>query len=522
MSQDHLGLFDTPPDRREVLLGIALVGLLFLATVLALPVSGIPFAVAPAFPPAADAIMLSSDLFVGVLLYAQAMIFRSRALTALASGYVFCALILIPHALTFPGAFSPTGLLDAGADTTAWIAILWRWSFPAAVALYALLKRADLPKQLDAERPPAPILEGLFGAIALAALLTLLATVGHNLLPPFSDTPGITSFDIANSSTVLLTIAGCILLLRKEKSALDVWLLVSMIGWLFQAILISAPGGRFTIGYYCLYGTALATKLIVMLALVVESGRFYARLAKSVAARDREREARLISLDALAAAIAREIGQPLAAVGLNSTAGINWLDQDPPNAEMAIKSLQAAVQAGRRTFDVVQSVRASFVREARSPSEFALNDLARETASLLDRELAAAKISLQFALDDALPPVWGDRVQIQRVIVNLLANAIDAVAATRRRTRRISIRTATLNGEQVLLEVNDSGEGIPPDDVERIFEPFVTTKPKHTGLGLSLARIIVEDHGGRLWVATGEDHGATFHVRLPSRDMPDR
>jgi signal transduction histidine kinase len=525
VTKGYLGLFDTPPDRQEIRFALAVVGVLYAALLALLPLSEIPLGTVDAFVPMIDAIMFALELIIGALLFAQAAVFRSRALTVLGSGYVFIALLLVPHVLTFPGAFSEHGLLGAGISTTAWLALIRRLALPTAVILYALLKRADAAAQAEAERPPAPIFRGVLCAVALAAVGALWTTIGQDFLPPVFVTGRDalqSNLAIANSSGIVLTVAAMVLLFRQTKSVLDLWLLVAMASALALSLLNFPLHTRFTLGWYGMFGLLITANFVVMFALIAESSRLYARLALSVAARDRERETRLMSMDAIAAAIAHEVGQPLTAVTLSAMAGVGWLNREPPNSEMAMKSLHDTIDAGRRTFDVVKSIREAFAPGSRPSSDFSLNDLVRETASLLDRELAAQEIFLQLELDESLPPIHANRAQIQRVIVNLLTNAIDSLAATRHQKRCISIRSAPSDGLGVLLDVSDSGLGMAPERMSLMFEPFFTTKSNGTGLGLSLSRTIVEDHGGRLWASTSGGQGATFHVHLPSGPMSEQ
>ena len=284
MAHEGLGLFDTPPDRQQIRLSLAIVGLLLAALFLVFPLRDTQLGEISAFIPLIDVFMLFSELIIATLLYAQATVFRSRALTVLASGYVFAALILVPHALTFPGAFTPNGLLGAGINTTAWLAIFRRFTFPIAVISYALLKSVHSVPQTDPRRPAARVIEGLVGAIVLAALGTLLTTGGHDLLPPiflnYRDTVH-TNLVIVNSVTILLTIAAMALLFRQDKSVLDLWLLVALSAWIFQSLLNLTLHTRFTLGWYGLNGITVASSFIIMLALITESNRLYARLALS-------------------------------------------------------------------------------------------------------------------------------------------------------------------------------------------------------------------------------------------------
>ena len=523
MPQDHLGLFDTPPDRRQVWGGLAIAGLLFAALLLIFPVRDIQLGRVDAVIPTIDAIMFLGDLITATLLFAQASVFRSRALTVLAAGYVYAALLLVPHALTFPGAFAPHGLLVAGVNTTSWIAMFRRAGFPVAVLLYVRFKRTDSAALPGAERPAPRILAGVLSAIALAAAVTLLATIGRNLLPPFDFTRANVIYTYAaayEAAVIVLFAAATIVLFRQRKSVLDMWLLVAFSGWVIQSLLIITLHSRFTAGWYCLCAIMVFSHLVVMLALIAESNRLYARLALSTSAWNREHEARLMSIDALAAAISHEVGQPLTAVSINARAGLSWLDREEPDVDRAIRSLRATIEAGNHTTDVIKSLRAMFANRPGKRTEFCLNDLVRATSSLLGRELDGEKISLQLVLDSALPPVLADRVQMQRVLVNLVTNAIESLGATRGRPRRIAIRSAPLDGHDVLLEVSDNGAGINPEEMAHIFEAFFTTKATGTGMGLSLCRTIVEAHGGRLWASQGEDHGATFHLQLPGGGLP--
>jgi C4-dicarboxylate-specific signal transduction histidine kinase len=227
-----------------------------------------------------------------------------------------------------------------------------------------------------------------------------------------------------------------------------------------------------------------------------------------------ERDARLMSMDAVAAAISHEVGQPLAAISLNASVGLKSLTGRRPNLKRAIDSFRAVSDSAQRSFAIITGVRAMFANDPEWGSEFNLNDMVRETTALLNRELAAAKISINLSLDERMPPLFANRVQLQQVLVNLLKNAIESSVSTRGRARSIAIRSR-LDDERMLLEVSDEGAGISNDEVPHIFDAFHTTKASGTGIGLSLCRTIVEEHGGRIWASQGRKHGATFHVQLP-------
>lgn len=518
VSNDCLGLFDTPASRREFRFAIAVICALSAAFLPFLAMSDVQVGEVVAFVPVVDGVVFVGELIIATMLFAQAAIFRSRALTLLASGFVFIALLLVPHALTFPGAFGKHDLLHAGINSTGWIMIFRRLAFPLVIIVYAVLKWDESAAETAALKRKIRIAAWVAGAILLAAIVTALSIRADDLLPPMfvNQSQAIYSnLTVFNLLNIVLVAAAMVILLRKQPSMLDVWLFIALSGWLIQSIINLPVHARFTLGWYGLYLIILVSHLLVLIALIEESNRLYARLALSTAARNREQEARLMSIDAVAAAIVHEVGQPLTAVALNAKASLELLDRSEPNIDTAIDSLRATIDASRRSFDVIKSVRATYSKGGGACREFSLNDLALETASLLDRELAAHKVTLDLALTAELPRIRANRVQIQRVLVNLITNAIDSLAATRGRERRIEIRTAAAVGNNVLVEVSDVGAGIPPDLTTRIFEPFFTTKSKGTGLGLSLSRTIVEEHGGRLWASSNDHQGATFHLQMP-------
>jgi len=515
--QNRLSLFDTPPDRRQTLIGLAIVCLLCASFPAVYPVRNVLWPRVDAFIPVADTVMLLGEAITATLLYAQAAVFRSRALAALAAGYLFTALLLIPHALTFPGAFTPDGLLGAGLNTPGWLAYGRRWVFPVAIVLYVWLRRQESAALPGTEKPPVRVSAWVFAAIAGAVGATLLTTAGHDLLPPF----------LANRSQVaqyfvwyqLIQLAGiaaaAALLFRARRSVLDLWLLIATASWLIETLTNMTLTTRFSVGWYWLHCMALFSNLVVMLALMVESYRLYARFALATIGRTRERNARLMSLDAVAAAISHEIGQPLTAIRLQAGMGRSRLEATSPDVQGAIEAFDRVLEAEQRTSAVLKSIRAMFGQRRGGRTQFDLNELVRETAVVMDRDLATHRVSLELSLDDDLPLILADPVQIQRVVVNLLTNAIESLDAVEGRPRLITIRSTALEGKAVLLEVSDNGAGIAPDALDQIFDVYFTTKATGVGLGLSLCRIIIEACGGRLWASRGERHGATFHLQLP-------
>ena len=525
-SRETLGLFDTPPDRNQIRFCVTLVAMLFIASLAVWPVGRVRLPEVNAFIPSIDAIMALGEVITAMLLYAQSAVFRSRALAVLGTSYLFVGLMMIPHALTFPGAFSATGLLHAGTNTTAFLAEFRRAAIPLGIIAYVLLKTADLPAESRMLRRPPNFALYIAAAVILAIAVTVGIILAQDLLPAFyanrRDTVRSQAVPIELMIFALLA-SATVALFRKRSSVLDLWLLTALAISLIQSLLIMAAVARFTVGFYFLYALILSAHLIILFALLAEANRLYARLALSTALRNEERDARLMSMEAVAAAISHEVGQPVCAANMSASAAEKWLTLADPDVEKAIASLRGAVDSGRRAFEVIKGMRTLFGAASGSQTEFDLNELAREAAALVGEELAAKEIGLDLALAEELPRVRADRVLMRRVLLNLYLNAIEATETSKRRPRRIEICSRAVGGEEVLLQVSDTGTGICAEDLPHMFNAFLVAKSGSSGLGLSLCRAIVEEHGGTLSVSNGQmDHGATFHLQMPSSNLAGR
>jgi PAS domain S-box-containing protein len=224
---------------------------------------------------------------------------------------------------------------------------------------------------------------------------------------------------------------------------------------------------------------------------------------------------RVMSMGELTASIVHELNQPLAAIVANAGACLRWLDREVPDLDEARRAAERIASDGTRAGDVARGIRAFSKRAALQKSWLSMNTVIEDVLPLSRSEVLRHQASLRLALSPALPPVLGDRVQLQQVILNLVLNAIEAVAPVMDRPRELLVRSSYDAGE-VLVTVRDSGIGLDAEMAERLFDPFVTSKPEGMGLGLSISRRIIEAHGGRLWATANNDHGATLSFTLPA------
>ena len=225
--------------------------------------------------------------------------------------------------------------------------------------------------------------------------------------------------------------------------------------------------------------------------------------------------ARVTALGELAASIAHEVNQPLAAVVAHAAACRRWLDRDPPNLEEARGTVQSIIKDGNRAGEVIQHVRALVNKTVGQKTPLDINEVVNDVITLLHYELASHRISLRMELAPALCPVLGDRIQLQQVILNLVINGIEAMQPVTDRPRELAIRTHEDDAHQIMVTVSDCGVGLADGHADRLFDAFFTTKSGGMGMGLSICRSIAESHGGRLSASSNIGPGATFQFILP-------
>ena len=230
---------------------------------------------------------------------------------------------------------------------------------------------------------------------------------------------------------------------------------------------------------------------------------------------------RVTTLGELAASIAHEVNQPLAAIVADANASLNWLAAPNPRLEEAREAVAAIVEEGHRAADVIQRIRQLARKSAGRKGPVDLNEVVRDVVPLVRAELLRHEVSLSLEFATELAPVLGDRVQLQQVILNLVMNGIEAMMGVGDRPRALTI-TSRAAGDVVTMAVSDTGAGIDPEHRDRLFSAFFTTKPGGMGMGLSISRSIIEAHGGRLWATPNEPHGAMFHVSLAVSSPPAR
>jgi signal transduction histidine kinase len=504
----------TSPQRRAAL-GV----IIFVAAVFALliPFAHIQLARVDAFIPVVQTVLCFADLITAVFLFSQYSIQPQRALLALASGYICSGLFAFLQTLQFPGAYSATGLLSDDPNCAGWLFSFWHISFPLAVIAYVLLKDrpAGFPHTFE---PGRAIAITVACVLVVITGLTWIATAG--LLPTvFVNLRQISPFyQYLNGAMWLLNAIALVLVFIRMRTILGLWLAVVLFASLPDLSLpLLYPVIRYSFGWYVGRIYTLIASCTVLAVLLIETTMLYARLANALVLQRRERAHRIMSMDEATSAIAHEIRQPLSSISFNCGAALNFLKSASPDLEQVRATLTNAISSSIRVSEIVESVRGLFKITVHHPwGEIEINSVAREVLQMAESDLLGRGISVSMELQEGLPKIVADPVQLQLVMLNLVKNAIEATDSVSQRAESSSGDNDSSQDSTVSLFVQDTGSGISPENQTRIFEPFFTTKHSGMGLGLSICRRIIEDHGGDLRLTASDSHGSTFEIEIPA------
>jgi len=227
------------------------------------------------------------------------------------------------------------------------------------------------------------------------------------------------------------------------------------------------------------------------------------------------RLSRVLSMGELTASIAHEIKQPLTAVVMNGHACIEWLSGSPPNLDKVRQSTEKIIQDGTRAGAILSRIRALFKKETSTKDWLDLNDVIQEIMVLVRAEAQKLHIPMRAELAPDLPRVMGDRIQLQQVVLNLMMNGMDAMAAQNNAPNELLVCTWKQSADEIGVRVEDTGIGLDQENVEKIFDPFFTTKAHGIGMGLSISRTIIESHDGKLWATPRPAGGTIFQFTVP-------
>jgi signal transduction histidine kinase len=535
---------------RELRFCLALTGISAAVFVACIPYVRAPLPPSPAFVAVYNTVSILNDLTTAIILFGQFNILRSRALLLLASGYLFASLISVVQLLTFPGMFADAGLLGAGSQTALWLCVLWHGGFPLVVIFCALFQGSSRGIVAPPRIAIAWAVAAVFGVVLACWFAATWGAENARVLPPLLDRTGFTPWQrVVNLTDIILVLGAFVLLAaRPRHSLLNLWLMVVM-GYWFCDITLSSylNGGRYDLGFYAgrIYGALAAS--FVLAVLVLEHSRLYRRLAIAAsrlkeratellranetlqneisyrkraeeglrqAQADLARVSRITAMGELTSSLAHEVNHPIGAIMINAETCMRWLSHEVPNIERARAMARMIVKDGTRASETVARMQQLFDNGTPLRKLVDVNDVIREMVVLLHGEAARYAVSIRTELMDNLSQVSGDRAQLMQVLMNLMINGMEAMSDGDG-TRELVIKSEQVENKQIAVSVSDTGVGLPPLPTAQIFNAFVTTKPRSIGIGLSISRSIVEEHGGHLWATNNPVRGAGFHLTLP-------
>ena len=293
--------------------------------------------------------------------------------------------------------------------------------------------------------------------------------------------------DIFIPLILLIGVSAIAALWMRRLSVLDYWLMLVVWAQVLEQFLIALlSDARFSLGFYAGRGFSLVTSIIVLVLLLAETANLYIRLARSYQSLEHERDNKLINAEAIAASIAHEVKQPLAAIVTSCHAAQRFLDKTPIDLKLLREILNRTTSEAFRTSEVFNSIRGIFTRANKKRQASDLNEISLEVLQSLHEELTNHGVTTRTELTTELPHVEGHKNQLREVMINLVRNALEAMTNTTNRSRSLRVTTGLYGGDAIVVSVEDSGPGISPNQLRGIFDAFVTTKSDGTGLGLAI------------------------------------
>jgi signal transduction histidine kinase len=514
---DFLVLTLASPSRAQKLLAFVVVpGILAVVFIISRPFAGVQLRAIDAFVPFYATAIFLNDLITGVLLFAQFSILRTRSLLVIANGYLFAGLMIIPYTLSFPGVFEPGQSLVGGLQSTPWLYIFRHCGFAMFVVAFALLRDFDVNTAYGQNNLRRSIFQSFAVTVAVVLAAAFVCIAGDTLLPAIINDRShfnATWIYYAGGPIASLYVVALILLWFRRGTVLGLWLMVvSYVHLAGVPLSFYPPPTRFSVGWYTVVAINLIANSLVLVVLLVEISKLYARITLAVRAQHREREARLLTGDAVSAMIAHEVKQPLSAMITRAETSLRWLDRSIPDLDKVKEAIKQIAADGHRAGVVIDSIRADFKKDARVRTSVDVNGLIAETMDLVRGDLQKHRILLRSEPGVGLPQVAADRSQLQQVFLNLITNAIDSMAAED--GARILSLTTAFRDDEIVVSVADTGGGVNSQDGKQVFNPLFTTKSGGMGMGLSICRSIIEAHDGRIWVESNSPKGAVFQFAL--------
>lgn len=497
---------------------ITVVVLLAVAAIATAPFAALPGPRFDAFIPALQTAVCLVDLITAALLFSQYFVQPMHATLVIAAAYVCTGLFAFIQTLAFPGAYSATGIIGDGLNSAAWLFVWWHTALPLAVLTYAITKDRQTVSKAPGGSPAVLVIATIVGAITIIFAFSWMALAPPLLFPRmYADTTHQTMWaNAANVYLCLLNNLAIAVLWFRRRTILDLWLTVTLVAWWPNFVLpIFLTVVRFSVGWYVSRFFALVASSTVLAVLLAEMTMLYVRQANSILLLQRERANRLESVEAAMSAMAHEIRQPLAGIASLGTAGLRWLNRMPAEVEKAKSCLTSIAAAVQHSEEIIASVRGLFRKTPSRRTLVQLNDVSRIAMQLVEYDLSSSGIAVTAEYQEELPAIYADHVQLQQVMLNLIKNAIDAMSALALGKRRLRVATGSDGHSTVSFYIRDTGPGVADEDRERIFSPFFTTKASGMGLGLSICRTIIEEHGGTLRLTKSGSAGSTFEIALP-------